>query len=62
MIMTAIDIVRRKGNELDDRTIRQELDGNPRWRSEGLCLRLGGVSLDQFARLTARQRGSGTWT
>jgi aerobic carbon-monoxide dehydrogenase small subunit len=28
MIMTAIDIVRRKGNELDDRTIRQELDGN----------------------------------
>ena len=28
MIMTAVDIVRRKGNELDDRTIREELDGN----------------------------------
>ncbi|MGZ9021361.1 MAG: (2Fe-2S)-binding protein [Rhodoplanes sp.] len=28
MIMTAIDIVRRKGNELDERTIREELDGN----------------------------------
>jgi aerobic carbon-monoxide dehydrogenase small subunit len=28
MIMTAIDIVRRKGNELDDQTIRHELEGN----------------------------------
>ncbi len=28
MIMTAIDIVRRKGFDLDDRTIREELDGN----------------------------------
>ena len=28
MIMTAVDIVRRKGNELDDKTIREELDGN----------------------------------
>ncbi|UPJ71899.1 (2Fe-2S)-binding protein [Bradyrhizobium sp. 187] len=28
MIMTAIDIVRRKGNDLDDHTIREELDGN----------------------------------
>jgi carbon-monoxide dehydrogenase small subunit len=28
MIMTAIDIVRRKGHELDDRTIREELEGN----------------------------------
>ena len=28
MIMSALDIVRRKGNELDDHTIRQELDGN----------------------------------
>ncbi len=28
MIMAAIDIVRRKGNDLDDHTIRQELDGN----------------------------------
>ena len=28
MIMTAVDIVRRKGNELEDRTIREELEGN----------------------------------
>ena len=28
MIMTAVDMVRRKGNELDEHTIRQELDGN----------------------------------
>ena len=28
MIMSALDIVRRKGNELDEHTIREELDGN----------------------------------
>ena len=28
MVMTAVDIVRRKGNELDEQTIRHELDGN----------------------------------
>ena len=28
MTMTAIDMVRRKGNELDDHTIREELEGN----------------------------------
>ena len=28
MIMSAIDIVRRKGNDLDDHTIREELEGN----------------------------------
>jgi len=28
MIMSALDIVRRKGHELDDKTIRHELDGN----------------------------------
>ena len=28
MIMTAVDIVNRKGNELDEKTIRQELEGN----------------------------------
>jgi carbon-monoxide dehydrogenase small subunit len=28
MIMAAIDMVNRKGNELDDHTIRKELDGN----------------------------------
>ena len=28
MIMTAIDIVHRKGHEVDDHTIREELEGN----------------------------------
>lgn len=28
MIMAAIDIVHRKGNDLDDHTIREELEGN----------------------------------
>jgi len=28
MIMTAVDLVRRKGNSLDDKTIREELEGN----------------------------------
>jgi carbon-monoxide dehydrogenase small subunit len=28
MIMTAVDMVRRKGHELDDHTIREELEGN----------------------------------
>jgi len=28
MIMAAIDIVRRNGNELDEHTIREQLDGN----------------------------------
>jgi carbon-monoxide dehydrogenase small subunit len=28
MIMAALDIVRRKGNDLDDHTIREQLDGN----------------------------------
>jgi carbon-monoxide dehydrogenase small subunit len=28
MILTAVDLVRRKGHELDDRTIREELEGN----------------------------------
>ena len=28
MIMTAVDMVHRKGHELDDRTIREELEGN----------------------------------
>jgi aerobic carbon-monoxide dehydrogenase small subunit len=28
MIMAAIDIVQRRGNALDERTIREELDGN----------------------------------
>jgi carbon-monoxide dehydrogenase small subunit len=28
MIMTALDMVYRKGHDLDDRTIRHELEGN----------------------------------
>ena len=28
MIMTAVDMVRRKGNDLDEHTIREELEGN----------------------------------
>jgi carbon-monoxide dehydrogenase small subunit len=28
MIMSALDIVRRKGNDLDERTVRSELEGN----------------------------------
>ena len=28
MILTAVDMVRRKGHDLDDRTIREELEGN----------------------------------
>jgi carbon-monoxide dehydrogenase small subunit len=28
MVMSAVDMVRRKGNDLDEHTIRQELDGN----------------------------------
>jgi aerobic carbon-monoxide dehydrogenase small subunit len=28
MIMTAVDIVHRKGHDLDERTIREELEGN----------------------------------
>jgi aerobic carbon-monoxide dehydrogenase small subunit len=28
MIMTAVDIVHRKGNSLDEKTIREELEGN----------------------------------
>jgi carbon-monoxide dehydrogenase small subunit len=28
MIMSALDIVRRRGNDLDDHTIREQLDGN----------------------------------
>jgi carbon-monoxide dehydrogenase small subunit len=28
MVMTAIDIVRRKGHDVDEETIRQELEGN----------------------------------
>ena len=28
MIMTAVDMVKRKGNDLDDHTIREELEGN----------------------------------
>jgi carbon-monoxide dehydrogenase small subunit len=28
MIMSAVDMVRRKGHELDERTVREQLEGN----------------------------------
>jgi len=28
MIMTAVEMVKRKGNKLDEKTIREELEGN----------------------------------
>jgi carbon-monoxide dehydrogenase small subunit len=28
MIMSALDIVRRKGHDLDEKTVRHELEGN----------------------------------
>jgi carbon-monoxide dehydrogenase small subunit len=28
MILTAVDLVRRKGHNLDDKTIREDLEGN----------------------------------
>jgi carbon-monoxide dehydrogenase small subunit len=28
MIMAAVDMVKRKGNELDERTVREQLEGN----------------------------------
>lgn len=53
MIMTAIDIVRRKGNELDERTIREELDGNL-CRCTGYQNIIGAVSL-AAKKMAARQ-------
>jgi len=53
MIMTAIDMVRRKGRELDDRTIREELEGN-------LCRCTGYHNIVKAIAAGARAMGNGT--
>jgi carbon-monoxide dehydrogenase small subunit len=53
MIMSALDIVRRKGYELDDKTIRHELDGN-------LCRCTGYHNIVKAIAAGARAMGAGT--
>ena len=53
MIMTAVDMVRRKGNELDDKTIREELEGN-------ICRCTGYHNIVKSIAAGARAMGSGT--
>jgi carbon-monoxide dehydrogenase small subunit len=52
MILTAVDIVRRKGNELDDKTIREELEGN-------ICRCTGYHNIVKAIAAGARAMGSG---
>ncbi len=52
MIMTAIDMVNRKGFELDDRTIREELEGN-------LCRCTGYHNIVKAIAAGARAMGKG---
>ena len=52
MIMSALDIVRRKGYELDDKTIRHELDGN-------LCRCTGYHNIVKAIAAGARAMGAG---
>ena len=52
MIMTAIDLVRRKGNDLDDKTIRHELEGN-------LCRCTGYHNIVKSIAAGARAMGKG---
>ena len=52
MIMTAIDMVNRKGFELDDRTIREELEGN-------LCRCTGYHNIVKAIAAGAREMGKG---
>ena len=52
MIMTAVDIVRRKGNELDEKTIREELEGN-------LCRCTGYHNIVKAIAAGAKTMGSG---
>jgi carbon-monoxide dehydrogenase small subunit len=52
MIMTAVDIVRRKGHDLDDRTIREELEGN-------LCRCTGYHNIVKSIAAGARAMGNG---
>jgi carbon-monoxide dehydrogenase small subunit len=52
MIMTAVDIVRRKGNDLAERTIREELEGN-------LCRCTGYHNIVKAIAAGAKAMGSG---
>jgi carbon-monoxide dehydrogenase small subunit len=52
MIMSALDIVRRNGHELDDKTIRHELDGN-------LCRCTGYHNIVKSVAAGARAMGEG---
>ena len=52
MIMSALDIVRRKGHELDEKTIRHELDGN-------LCRCTGYHNIVKATAAGARDMGGG---
>ena len=52
MIMTAVDIVNRKGNSLDEKTIREELEGN-------LCRCTGYHNIVKAIAAGARAMGSG---
>jgi carbon-monoxide dehydrogenase small subunit len=51
MIMTAVDLVRRKGNNLDETTIREELEGN-------LCRCTGYHNIVKAIAAGARNMGS----
>ena len=53
MIMTAVDIVKRKGNSLDEKTIREELEGN-------LCRCTGYHNIVKAVEAGARAMGGGT--
>jgi aerobic carbon-monoxide dehydrogenase small subunit len=53
MIMSALDMVRRKGFELDEKTIRHELDGN-------LCRCTGYHNIVKAIAAGARAMGEGT--
>jgi carbon-monoxide dehydrogenase small subunit len=53
MIMAAIDIVRRKGHNLEERTIREELEGN-------ICRCTGYHNIVKSIAAGARAMGGGT--
>ena len=54
--LTAVDLVRRKGHDLDDRTIREELEGN-------ICRCTGYHNIVKAIAAGARaMRGSGATT
>src|SRR6201996_1905843 len=52
MILSAVDLVRRKGHDLDDRTIREELEGN-------ICRCTGYHNIVKSIAAGARAMGSG---